>query len=120
MSATLEPRLRHALPRQRPELVEPLARLDRRIRRYVLLEGLAWTVVFIGGWAALSFLFDWGFLFRLCGVDYLRDGLVPGHRAARTLALVVLLVGAIAIAAHHWVWRLSPWSLSAPACWVVS
>src|SRR5215471_13640805 len=106
MSITLEPRLRHAPPRQRPELLEPLTQLDRRIRRYVLLEGLAWIVVFVGAWALLSFLFDWGFLFRLCGIDYLRDGLVSGHRAARTLALIILLVGAVGIAAYHLVWRL--------------
>lgn len=108
MSTTFEPRtLAATAPRERPELQEPLRQLDRRIRRYVFLEGLAWAAVFVGSWAAVSFLVDWAFLFRLCGVDYLRDGLVEGHRVARTSAALFLVVGLLGVLAWHWGWRLS-------------
>ena len=107
MSTALETRgAPETLPlRQRPELLAPLQQLDRRIRRYVLLEGLAWAVIGAGAWVAFSFLLDWGLLFRAFGVDYLRDGLVAGHRVARILALLVLVVGVLASLGYHGFYR---------------
>ncbi len=84
----------------------PLLHLDRRIRWYVLAEGLSWAVIFAGTWCLVSFLFDFSFLFQWLGVDYLRDGLVAGHKIVRAAAWLVLLLGLGTILFYHLIYRL--------------
>lgn len=84
----------------------PLLHLDRRIRWYVLAEGLSWAVIFAGTWCLVSFLFDFSFLFQWLGVDYLRDGLVAGHKVVRAAAWLVLLLGLGTILFYHLIYRL--------------
>lgn len=92
-------------PREQPSLIRPLDALAGRIRRYVFLEAAAWLAIGVAAWMLVSLLFDWGLLFRLAGVDYLRDGLVEGHRVARVLALGLLAVGVLALIFYHGVHR---------------
>lgn len=91
-----------------PERVaQPLQKLGNSIRSYVVLEGLAWFVVVLGLWAGVSFLVDWGLLYRLAGLDYLRDGLVEAHRLARSAALIALVLGLLAVLVYHGIFRLA-------------
>jgi hypothetical protein len=88
-------------------LLQPLARLQRGIRRYILLEGMAWLVIFTCLWAAVTFFFDWGLLFALCGVDYIRDGGPAVAWFLRSLFLGTLGVGAVILMGYHFIYRLA-------------
>jgi hypothetical protein len=89
------------------ELVQPLTRLQQAIRRYVLLEGLAWLVIFVCLWAAVAFLFDWGLLFALFGLDYLRDGGPAVVWFLRVLFVGSLGFGVAWVVGYHFLYRLS-------------
>ncbi len=104
------PALQNRPPLQRhsiASLTAPLAQLDRRIRWYVFLEGMTWAVIFAGIWCLASFLFDYSFLFQWLGIDYLRDGLVAGHKVARILAWIFLIGGLATILFYHLIYRLT-------------
>jgi prefoldin subunit 5 len=98
------------------QLLAPLRQVQRGIRGYIVAEGLAWAALGAAGWCLLSFLIDAGLLRGLLGVDYLRDGLVDGHRAARLLLWAGLWGGLASVLIYHLVYRLrTPFDLGSVA-----
>ncbi|HMP01026.1 MAG TPA: hypothetical protein PKC45_00875 [Gemmatales bacterium] len=104
MSVASPPPVAPAEPRER--VLAPLRQVQRGIRTYIITEGLTWAAIGVACWCLVTFLFDAGLLHALAGVDYLRDGLVEGHRAARLLCWLALWGGLIAVLGYHLIWRL--------------
>ena len=108
MSTTIATPRTAPAPASTPEiLLQPLARLQRSIRRYVILEGVAWLVIFACLWAVFTFLCDWGLLFALFGLDYLRDGGPAVSWFLRSVFLGTLCVGIGVVLVYHFLYRLS-------------
>lgn len=94
-------------PPPAPErLLGPLRQVQRAIRGYIVAEGLSWAALGVAGWCLASLLVDAGLLHALCGIDYLRDGLVEGHRVARMLYWLGLWVGLAVVLGYHFIYRL--------------
>lgn len=95
------------VPAPEPErLLAPLRQVQRAIRGYIAAEGLAWLSLGVAGWCLASLLVDAGVLHSLLGIDYLRDGLVEGHRVARILYWLGLWVGLAVVLGYHFIYRL--------------
>src|SRR5262245_30020853 len=78
-----------------PRIVHPLVRLRQAIRAYVTVEGVALCVIFVSLWFWVTLGLDYG-LFRLFGVDYVRDGSPAVIFFLRAIFLLSLL-GALAV-----------------------
>jgi hypothetical protein len=89
-----------------PAIINPLVQLRRQIRFYVILEGLATAVIFACLWVGLTFLADWGLLFQLAGIDYVRDASDAVTVTLRALFLTTLIGGLLAVVAFKIVYRL--------------
>src|SRR5262245_58088193 len=76
----------------RTEIREPLARLRRAIRAYILLDGLARVVIWTGLWCLATFLLDWG-LFQVFNLDYVRDGSQGVRNLWRAIFIPALVAG---------------------------
>src|SRR5262249_43758215 len=71
---------------------EPLLRLRRAIRGYLVVESLARIVMWACLWCWVTFVFDWG-LFQLFNVDYVRDGSQAVRNLWRGVFIPTLVVG---------------------------
>lgn len=74
-------------------IVQPLVRLRRAIRAYVVAEAIAIGLTLACVWFWTTFLIDWG-LFQVFGYDYLRDG-APASRFVLRGLFVLSLIGGI-------------------------
>ncbi len=93
-------------PAGEPRIARPLSRLRQAIRIYVTVEGVALCATFACLWFWGTLLVDWG-LFKLFGIDYLRDGspaVVFFFRAIFLLSLTAVLA---LIVGYRIVYRLS-------------
>jgi hypothetical protein len=89
----------------RPEISSPLAKLQRAIRGYVVLEGLALAAIWACAWLWATFLIDWG-MFRLFGVDYIRDGSDTARIVLRGLFTLTLWGGLAYFLGYKVLYRL--------------
>ena len=82
-----------------PQVYHPLDRLRGIIQRYVVIEGILSTLIFLVVWYALAMVLDFG-VFKALTWDWAQDGTVWIRGlalAAAVLLLVVILVTRIAI-----------------------
>ncbi len=56
-----------------PQMYHPLDRLRSIIRRYVVIEGVLFAILFLAVWLAVGLILDYG-LFKLTGWDWVQDG----------------------------------------------
>jgi hypothetical protein len=85
---------RKTMPKALPAtLQQPLARLQSAIRRYIVLESISLVVIACVVWALVGLLIDWGFLFKLLGFDYIREGSPSIQTFLRSGALLILVAG---------------------------
>ncbi len=89
-----------------PRIVHPLTRLRQAIRTYVTVEGLALCVILACLWFWLTLGLDYG-VFRLFGMDYLRDGSTVVSVLLRAIFLGSLLGGLGLLVGYKIVYRLT-------------
>lgn len=75
-----------------PKIAHPLGKLRGTIRRYVTIEGVLATLLFLVSWFWLAMLLDYG-IFKLFAFDWALDA----PKALRTIALVLAVAGLLAI-----------------------